>query len=123
MTSRADSGTSCWPSSLRVRRLPSLLRMAKRSATNVQFAPDAPPATPNGPAFEAEVTKSDQAKTVPEAQDAAAKMMSILLNKDYLVVPLADAFRIYGMAKNVDLGDHHPSFTNQTWFSLTMSPK
>jgi ABC-type transport system substrate-binding protein len=99
-----------------------VLRMAKRSATNVQFAPDAPPATPNGPAFEAEVTRSDQAKTVPEVQDAAAKMMNILINKDYLVVPLADAFRIYGMAKNVNLGDPHPSFTNQTWFSLSMTP-
>ena len=99
-----------------------VLRMAKRSATNVQFAPDAPPATPNGPAFEAEVTKSDQAKTLPEVQAAAATMMKILINQDYLVVPLADAFRIYGMAKNVDLGDPHPSFTNQTWFSLTMSP-
>ncbi|HWI02686.1 MAG TPA: hypothetical protein VNT52_02505, partial [Acidimicrobiales bacterium] len=98
-----------------------VLRMAKRSATNVQFAPDAPPATPNGPAFEAEVTRSDQAKTTAEVQDAAAKMMNILINKDYLVVPLADAFRIYGMAKNVSLGDPHPSFTNQTWFSLSMT--
>ena len=99
-----------------------VLRMAKRSATNVQFAPDAPPATPNGPAFEAQVTRSDAATTTTEVQDAAAKMMKILINDDYLVVPLAGAFRIYGMSKNVNLGDPHPSFTNQTWFSLTMSP-
>ncbi|HEX2119705.1 MAG TPA: ABC transporter substrate-binding protein [Acidimicrobiales bacterium] len=98
-----------------------VLRMAARSATNVQFAPGAPPATPNGPAFEAEVVKSDQAKTPAEVQQAAATMMQILINKDYLVVPLAGAFRIYGMSKNVNLGDPHPSFTNQTWFSLTMS--
>jgi len=99
-----------------------VLRMAARSATNVQFAPGAPPATPNGPAFEAEVIKSDTAKTLPEVQQAAANMMKILINQDYLVVPLADAFRIYGMSKNVNLGDPHPSFTNQTWFSLTMTP-
>ena len=99
-----------------------VLRMASRSATNVQFAPAGAPATPNGPAFEAEVTRSDQAKTTAEVQDASAKMMRILINQDYLVVPLAGAFRIYGMAKNVDLADPHPSFTNQTWFSLTMSP-
>ncbi|MGH9264260.1 MAG: ABC transporter substrate-binding protein [Acidimicrobiales bacterium] len=98
-----------------------VLRMAARSATNVQFAPGAPPATPNGPAFEAEVVKSDQAKTTAEVQQAAATMMQILTNKDYLVVPLAGAFRIYGMSRNVNLGDPHPSFTNQTWFSLTMS--
>jgi hypothetical protein len=51
-----------------------------------------------------------------------AKFLKILINQDYLVVPLADAFRIYGMSKNVNLGDPHPSFTNQTWFSLTMTP-
>ena len=100
-----------------------VLRMAQRSPTNIQFAPNGAPATPNGPAFEAEVIKSDTAKTLPEVQAAAATMMKILINQDYLVVPLADAFRIYGMAKNVNLGDPHPSFTNQTWFSLTMSPK
>ena len=99
-----------------------VLRMASRSATNIQFAPGGAPATPNGPAFEAEVIKSDTAKTLPEVQQAAANMMQILINQDYLVVPLADAFRIYGMSKNVDLGDPHPSFTNQTWFSLTMTP-
>ena len=98
-----------------------VLRMAARSATNVQFAPNAPPITPSGPAFEAAVTKSDQAKTTAEVQDAAATMMKILINDEYIVVPLAGAFRIYGMGKNVNLADPHPSFTNQTWFSLTMS--
>jgi len=98
-----------------------VLRMAARGATNVQFAPNAPPITPSGPEFEAAVTKSDQAKTTAEVQDAAATMMKILINDEYIVVPLAGAFRIYGMAKNVNLGDPHPSFTNQTWFSLTMS--
>jgi hypothetical protein len=48
-------------------------------------------------------------------------MMKILSNDDHIVVPLAGAFRIYGMAKNVNLGEPHPSFTNQTWFSLTKS--
>jgi len=37
------------------------------------------------------------------------------------VVNLAGAYRIYGMAKNVSFTDPHPSFTNQTWSSLTMS--
>ena len=99
-----------------------VLRMASRSATNIQFAPNGAPATANGPAFDAEVLKSDAAKTTAEVQQASATMMNILINKDYLVVPLADAFRIYGMAKNVNLGDPHPSFTNQTWFSLTLTP-
>ncbi len=96
-----------------------VLRMNSKSPTNVQFAPNAAPVTANGPAFEAEVTKAGAAKTTAEVQQASANMMRILSNEDHIVVPLAGAFRIYGMNKNVNLGEPHPSFTNQTWFSLT----
>lgn len=96
-----------------------VLRMYSKSPTNVQFAPNAAPVTANGPAFDAEVDKALAAKTTPDVQEAAANMMRILSNEDHLVVPLAGAFRIYGMSKDVDLSDPHPSFTNQTWNSLT----
>ena len=96
-----------------------VLRMYSKSATNVQFAPNAPPVTENGPAFDAEVEKALAAKTTDEVRQASANMMKILSNDDHIVVPLAGAFRIYGMTKDVDLGDPHPSFTNQTWNSLT----
>lgn len=96
-----------------------VLRMNAKSPTNIQFAPNGAPATANGPAFEAEVAKAGAARTTAEVQQASATMMKILSNDDHLVVPLAGAFRIYGMNKNVNLGDPHPSFTNQTWFSLT----
>ena len=98
-----------------------VLRMASRSATNIQFAPNGAPATPNGPAFDAEVIKSDTAKTLPEVQQAAANMMKILMNQEYIVAGLAGTYRIYGMSKNVVFTDPHPSFTNQTWFSLSMT--
>jgi hypothetical protein len=48
-------------------------------------------------------------------------MMKILSNDEYLVINLAGAYRIYGMAKNVSFTDPHPSFTNQTWQSLSIS--
>ena len=99
-----------------------VLRMSTRTATNVQFAPNGAPPTPSGPAFEAEVDKSIAAKTTAEAQQASATMMKILSNDEFLVVNLAGAYRIYGMAKNVNFTDPHPSFTNQTWFSLSMMP-
>jgi ABC-type transport system substrate-binding protein len=99
-----------------------VLRMSTRTATNIQFAPNGAPATPSGPAFEAEVDKSIAAKTTPEAQQAAANMMKILSNDEYLVINLAGAYRIYGMAKNVNFTDPHPSFTNQTWQSLSITP-
>ena len=95
-----------------------VLRMYSASATNVQFAPNAAPVTENGPAFDAEVTKALGAKTTAEVQQASANMMRILSNEDHIVIPLAGAFRIYGMTKNVNLEDPHPSFTNQTWNSL-----
>ncbi len=100
-----------------------VLRMSTRSATNVQFAPNGAPALSSGPAFEAEVDKSIAAKTTAEAQQASANMMKILSNDEYLVINLAGAFRIYGMAKNVNFTDPHPSFTNQTWQSLSITAK
>lgn len=96
-----------------------VLRMSKRSPTNVQFAPTGTA----GDAFETEATKSDQAKTTAEAQTASANMMKILMNQEFIVDGLAGAYRIYGMAKNVTFTDPHPSFTNQTWFSLAVTPK
>ncbi|HEX6595830.1 MAG TPA: ABC transporter substrate-binding protein [Acidimicrobiales bacterium] len=92
-----------------------VLRMSLRTPTNVQFAP--------GGRFEEEVDKSIAARTLPEVQQASANMMRILLNEEYVVSALAGAFRIYGMAKHVTFTDPHPSFTNQTWFSLAVSPK
>jgi len=100
-----------------------VLRMSTRGATNIQFAPNGAPATPSGPAFEAEVDKSIAAKTTAEAQQASATMMKILSNDEYLVINLAGAYRIYGMAKNVSFTDPHPSFTNQTWQSLSITAK
>jgi peptide/nickel transport system substrate-binding protein len=99
-----------------------VLRMSTRTATNIQFAPNGAPATPSGPAFEAEVDKSVAAKTTAEAQQASANMMKILSNDEFLVINLAGAYRIYGMAKNVSFTDPHPSFTNQTWQSLSITP-
>jgi ABC-type transport system substrate-binding protein len=96
-----------------------VLRMSKRTATNVQFTPQGEASV----AFEAEVDKSFAAKTTAEAQVASANMQRILMNQEYIVVGLAGAFRIYGMAKNVTFTDPHPSFTNQTWFSLAVLPK
>lgn len=91
-----------------------VLRMYSKNANTAQFAP--------GGAFDAEAEKALAAKTAPEAQAASARMMKILLNDEYIVDALAGAFRIYGMTKNVTFGDPHPSFTNQTWASLSVAP-
>jgi len=96
-----------------------VLRMYSKNPNTAQFAPNAPPITENGPEFDAEAEKALAAKSTAEVQQAAANMMKILINEDHIVVPLAGVYRIYGMSRNVNLGDRHPSFTNQTWISLT----
>ncbi|MDP9071848.1 MAG: ABC transporter substrate-binding protein [Actinomycetota bacterium] len=98
-----------------------VLRMYSKNPDTAQFAPNAPPVTPSGPRFDAEAEKALAATTRDEVQRSAAEMMKILSNEDFIVVPLAGVYRIYAMTRSVDLGDPHPSFTNQTWFSLTMS--
>ncbi len=88
-----------------------VLRMYSKNPRTAQFAP--------GGEFDVQAEKALAAKTTPEVQELSANMMKILANDEYIVVPLAGIFRIYGMSRNVNLGDPHPSFTNQTWFSLT----
>jgi len=88
-----------------------VLRMYSKNANTAQFAP--------GGRFDVEAEKALAAKTTPEVQKASATMMKILSNEEYIVVNLANVYRIYGMARNVNFTDPHPSFTNQTWFSLS----
>ncbi len=62
---------------------------------------------------------SNVAATTPPVQEASAKMMKILVNDQAIAIPLAGRLRIMGMKSNVNLGDPHPSSTNQSWVSLT----
>lgn len=51
-------------------------------------------------------------------QELAARMMQILINEEYIVVPLAQIYRRYAMSSDVNLLDPHPSRVNQSWASL-----
>jgi peptide/nickel transport system substrate-binding protein len=88
-----------------------VLRMYSKNANTAQFAP--------GADFDALADKTFTAPTTSEVQQLAAQMMKILIDDTNIVVPLAGAYRIYGMSSKVNLSDAHPSNTNQTWFSLT----
>jgi peptide/nickel transport system substrate-binding protein len=90
-----------------------VLRMYSKNATAAPFAP--------GAAFDALAEKSNAATNVDGAQQAAAQMMNMLINDEHTVIPLAGLYRIYAMRKGVNLGDPHPSTTNQTWLSLTVT--
>jgi ABC-type transport system substrate-binding protein len=92
-----------------------VLRMYTKSPNTSAFAP--------GGQFDVEAEAALAAKTTAEVQQRSVNMMKILMNQEYIVDALAGAYRIYGMSKNVNFTDPHPSFTNQTWFSLSISPK
>jgi len=90
-----------------------VLRMYSKNTNTQRFAP--------GQAFDALAEQAAAAGTVPEVQKASADMMKELINEDYIVIPMAGIYRLYGTKAGVDLGDPHPSQTNQIWTSLTRS--
>lgn len=87
-----------------------VLRMYSEYEGTERFAP--------GGEFDTWAERALSAETEDEVQRASAEMMRILINEEYIVVPLAGVFRIYAMTSDTDLRDPHPSQTNQLWVSL-----
>ncbi|MDQ3432910.1 MAG: ABC transporter substrate-binding protein [Actinomycetota bacterium] len=90
-----------------------VLRMYSKNEGTERFAP--------GGEFDTWAERALSATDAEEVRAASAEMMRILINEEHIVVPLAGIFRLYGMAADVDLGDPHPSQTNQLWTSLAKS--
>jgi len=87
-----------------------VLRMYSKNTGTSHFAP--------GGQFDVLAQQSFTATMTAEVQQLSAQMMQLLINQEYIVVPLAGVRRIHGMSSHVFLGDPHPSLTNQTWVSL-----
>lgn len=90
-----------------------VLRMYSAAETAFRFAP--------GGVFDDVAEDALEAQTTDEVQRASAEMMSILVNDEHIVIPLAGLYRIYAAREGVDLGDPHPSQTSQFWTSLTVA--
>lgn len=86
-----------------------VLRMYSKNTGTANFAP--------GGEFDTWAEKALAAPNRDEVQRASAEMMQIL-NDSAIVAPLAGVRRIYAMKKRINLGDPHPSQTNQVWVSL-----
>ncbi|HET9052321.1 MAG TPA: ABC transporter substrate-binding protein, partial [Candidatus Dormibacteraeota bacterium] len=89
-----------------------ILRMYSKNPGTGHFAP--------GGEFDTLAAGTFTTTDVPAVQQAAAQMMQLLINEQYIVVPLAGVRRIFGMKSNITLGDPHPSLTNQVWTSLAV---
>jgi len=68
--------------------------------------------------YAALVTEAATGTSRDDVQRAAAAMTQVLVNREFLVVPLAGVFHIYALHKGVALGEPHPSAISQTWVSL-----
>ncbi|HWG74759.1 MAG TPA: ABC transporter substrate-binding protein [Acidimicrobiales bacterium] len=87
-----------------------VLRMYSKNPGTADFAP--------GTAFDQLAVTALDATTVGAVQQASAQMQQMLINQDYIVVPVAGVRRLYAMISQVNLSDPHPSQTNQLWTSL-----
>lgn len=90
-----------------------VLRMYSQSEGTHRFAP--------GGRFDTWAQRALSAAGRDDAQRAAAEMMQILINEEFIVIPVAGVYRMYGMRGEVDLRVPHPSQTNQVWSNLVMS--
>lgn len=87
-----------------------VLRMYSKNPNTQKFAP--------GGQFDVLAMAALSSTTTAGVQKASAQMQQMLINQDYIVVPVAGVRRLYAMTAKVDLTDPHPSQTNQVWTSL-----
>lgn len=73
-----------------------------------------------GAAFDAHIDDCRSAVTIEEVQDAAAGAMQVLVDEDYVVIPLAGTFGLYGASAKVGEFEPHPSGINQRWAALSV---
>jgi peptide/nickel transport system substrate-binding protein len=68
--------------------------------------------------YAALASQSASATSREDVQRAASAMTQILVNRDFVVIPLAGVSQVYAMRDDVALGEVHPSAVNQTWVTL-----
>lgn len=68
-----------------------------------------------GAKFDDAAKKCREATGVPEVQRAAADMMKVLIDDEFVVIPLAGTFRLYGASSKVLDLVAHPAGVHQRW--------
>ena len=74
-----------------------------------------------GAAFDEHIDDCRSAETTEEVQAAAARAMKILIDDEFVVIPLAGTFRIYGVSDTVQGFEAHPSGANQRWSNVSVN--
>lgn len=73
-----------------------------------------------GPSFDQQIDACRAAVTTEEVQKAAANAMKVLIDDEFVVIPLAGVFRIYGLTANVEGFEPHPSGLSQNWTGVSL---
>ena len=73
-----------------------------------------------GAAFDTHIDECRTAESTEEVQQAAASAMKVLIDEEYVVIPLAGTFGLYGANARVGEFTPHPSGINQRWTALTV---
>ncbi|MDP9369559.1 MAG: ABC transporter substrate-binding protein [Chloroflexota bacterium] len=74
-----------------------------------------------GPAFDAFIDQCRSATSIEAVQEAAAGAMKVLIDQEFVVIPLAGTFRLFGLGPNVEGFEAHPSGVNQRWTSVSVT--
>ena len=73
-----------------------------------------------GQVFDVHIDDCRAALTTEEVQEAAARAMKVLIDEEFVVIPLAGTYRIYGSSDVVKGFEPHPSNLNQLWTSVSV---
>lgn len=74
-----------------------------------------------GADFDAHIEECRSAVPPEEVQAAAASAMKVLIDEQFVVIPLAGTFRLFGVAAKVTGFEAHPSGVNQRWAGVTVA--
>jgi peptide/nickel transport system substrate-binding protein len=73
-----------------------------------------------GAAFDAHIEECRTAESIEDVQAAAASAMQVVIDDEYVVIPLAGTFGLYGANSRVGEFTPHPSGINQRWTALSV---
>ena len=74
-----------------------------------------------GPKFDAAIKQCRESTTVEDVQKAAAGAMKLLIDDEFVVIPLAGTFRLFGLSSKVLDFVAHPAGVHQRWDSVRLA--
>ena len=75
-----------------------------------------------GAAFDEFIAHCREATSIEEVQEAAAGAMMVVIDDEFVVLPLAGTRQVYGVSGEVQgFADPHPSRLNQRWTAVSVT--